>query len=218
VGDLEIENVEVAMVQDERIETAGPMWRAWDTHYCFPGTSQKLITGHREKTDLTGLVTGATFSQCMQYRYRLWRRWDPDRPKINFCMLNPSTADEAVNDPTVERCERRARSMGGGELIVTNLFAFRATDPTLLLSIDDPLGPLNGTEILRAAKSADLVICAWGCGVDLVPRKSDFRELSQQTANLLRASGIKLWCLGKTKAGYPRHPLYVSYKQQPEEF
>src|SRR3954469_17706712 len=92
--------------------------------------------------------TGARFSADGLYRYALWRVWDADRGLCNFLMLNPSTADETVNDPTVARCARRARSWGYGGLVVTNLFAFRATDPSGLRAAPDPVGPEDDAAIV----------------------------------------------------------------------
>src|SRR3954454_21911255 len=85
----------------------------------------------------------AVFSKCNRYRYRLDRIWDEARPPLAFGMLNPSTADHERNDATIERCERRARALGFGSLIVWNLFAFRSTKPSTLKAQDDPIGPKN---------------------------------------------------------------------------
>jgi hypothetical protein len=165
----------------------------------------------RQHQDLTGAATGALFSEDLTYRYRLWRRWDVKRPIVNFLMLNPSTADEVKNDPTVERCQRRAMAMGAGELIVTNIFAFRATDPAELMNVEDPVGPDNDVEILKAAKIADVVVCAWGVHGCLCGRQG------LVIRDLLLAE-IRLHCLGKTKNGHSRHPLYVAYAKKLEEF
>lgn len=105
--------------------------------------------------------TGAVFSPCRKYRYRLWRRWS-DGPTCMWLMLNPSKATEYFNDPTVERCERRTRKMRFGEIRVCNLFAFRATDPADMKRVEDPVGPDNNRTILDEAKNADMIICAWG--------------------------------------------------------
>jgi hypothetical protein len=82
----------------------------------------------------------AHFSDCEHYRYWLRRDWDASLPAIAFLMLNPSTADEVVNDPTIERCQRRAIAMGYGSMIIVNLFPFRLTDSTLLHTADNLLG------------------------------------------------------------------------------
>ena len=99
--------------------------------------------------------TGARFSIDRRYRYALWRVWDHDENLYNFLLLNPSSADEATNDPTIERCERRARRWGFGGLIVTNLFALCATDPAGLRRVADPIGPENDAAILETAQGCN---------------------------------------------------------------
>lgn len=151
-----------------------------------------------------GIASGALFSDCKRYRYRLWRTWDTRRPRLAFCMLNPSTADETTNDPTVERCQRRAQQLGYGGLIVVNAFALRSTDPKGLRKVEDPVGgPENDDAIRWAAEQATLVV-AWGSHGGYLGR-------DRAVADLLLAMGCSPLCLGTTKAGQPRHPLYVSY-------
>ena len=103
----------------------------------------------------------AVYSDCETYRYLLTRVW-ASGPKALFIMLNPSTATEVQNDPTVERCERRARTLGFGAFRVTNIFAYRATDPKVMRAAADPVGPGNDAAILQSLDWADQVICAWG--------------------------------------------------------
>ncbi|NCO22437.1 MAG: DUF1643 domain-containing protein, partial [Rhodobacterales bacterium] len=104
----------------------------------------------------------ATYSPCEHYRYDLMRVWDGTGPKITFVMLNPSTATEVQNDPTVERCERRARVLGYGAFRVTNIFAWRDTDPKGMRAAPEPVGLANDAAIREAALWADAVLCAWG--------------------------------------------------------
>ena len=99
--------------------------------------------------------SGATFSPCRRYRYTLWRQWD-ERPPATFIMLNPSTADETANDPTVERCQRRAQAMGYGGVRVANIFALRSTDPRALYTAEDPVGPENDHALLTLARQPAL--------------------------------------------------------------
>jgi hypothetical protein len=99
------------------------------------------------------LETGADFSPCRAYRYRLWRRWS-DGPALNVIGLNPSTADEATDDPTIQRLTHRAREWGYPGLVMTNLFALRSTDPRALKVAAGPFGPQNDAAILSAARSA----------------------------------------------------------------
>src|SRR5919197_3106539 len=107
-------------------------------------------------------ASGAHFSRCRRWRYLLWRRWDPARPVANFLMLNPSTADEFKLDPSCTRARLYAERWGYGALIVTNLFAWRATDPREMRAAPEPVGRANDAAILRAAREAALVVCAWG--------------------------------------------------------
>src|SRR5712671_7466730 len=98
--------------------------------------------------------SGAQFSRCRRWRYLLWRRWDEAKPAANFLMLNPSTADEVKLDPSCTRARNYAEKWGYGALIVTNLFAWRATDPKDMLHVKKPVGEDNDAAILRAAREA----------------------------------------------------------------
>ncbi len=151
----------------------------------------------------------AIYSDCERYRYSLTRIWDADGRRALFVMLNPSTATEVQNDPTVERCERRARALGFGAFQVTNIFAWRDTDPRKMRAVADPVGPENDAAILTGAHWADQVIAAWGTHGAHLAR-------GPQVETLLRGSGKSLYHLGLSKAGHPKHPLYIAYAQQPE--
>lgn len=159
---------------------------------------------HHKTPDCT---SQATYSECTHYRYSLTRRWSLGTT-LNFVMLNPSTADETQNDPTVERCERRARMLGFGGFCVTNIFAWRDTDPHAMRRADHPVGPENNAALLSEARASDQVVAAWGT-------HGAHRERGAEVAAMLRAQGIKLYHLGLSKHGHPRHPLYVPYAQQP---
>ena len=149
----------------------------------------------------------AIFSDCGQYRYRLWRRWS-EGATVAFLMLNPSTADATRNDPTVERCHRRAVDMGFGALEVINIFAHRATDPKDLKKALAPNGPLNDKTLIDTTKSAEMTICAWGShGTHL--------DRDKQVRSLLKGADIHTHILALTKYDQPRHPLYISYAQKP---
>ncbi len=153
----------------------------------------------------------AVFSDCERYRYRLTRVWDPKGPKALFIMLNPSTADEIKNDPTVERCERRARTLGFGSFRVTNIFAFRATDPKVMRAEAEPNGPNNDATISESCDWADQIICAWGT-------HGAHQGRGSQVIDLLRQKGVSPYHLGLSKEGHPKHPLYIAYTQQPERW
>lgn len=144
----------------------------------------------------------AVSSDCGQYRYMLARGTGPRR--LIFVMLNPSTADAELDDPTIRRCKAFAAALGYTGIIVLNLYAFRATQPADLWIQSDPIGPRNDAHIEQLA-SGDTVVCAWG--VNAKP------ERVAQVAALLREAGAKLTCLGVTKSGAPRHPLYVRVDQ-----
>ncbi|WP_439143305.1 DUF1643 domain-containing protein [Planktotalea sp.] len=151
----------------------------------------------------------AVYSDCERYRYSLSRVWDTAGKHVCFVMLNPSTATEVQNDPTVERCERRARALGFGSFTVTNIFAWRDTDPRKMKAAADPIGPDNDQAILSASATADQIIAAWGThGAHLS------RGAAVQT--LLTTLGKPLFHLGLSKAGHPKHPLYISYTEQPQ--
>lgn len=151
----------------------------------------------------------AIYSDCERYRYALTRTWDPQGGKVLFVMLNPSTATEVQNDPTVERCERRARALGFGAFCVTNIFAWRDTDPRKMRAASDPVGPQNDETILDFAKWSDMIVCAWGThGAHL--------NRGAQVARLLHTTDQPLYHLGLSKAGHPKHPLYIAYSEQPQ--
>lgn len=114
------------------------------------------------ETQLFPETSGAEFSDCRTWRYRLWRIWDDTKPYANFIMLNPSTADANVLDPTVTRCVDFANRWGYGGLHVTNLFALVSTDPEGLYRATDPIGPGNDRAIRETAQGAGAVVCAWG--------------------------------------------------------
>lgn len=155
--------------------------------------------------------SGARFSPCERYRYALWRIWDASKPVATFVMLNPSTADEVDNDPTVERCQRRALALGMGGLRVANIFAWRSTDPAALYGLDDPIGPDNDAAIVQACSDAGVVICAWGTHGKLLER-------GDAVARLLMAHGVTPMCLQVNADGTPKHPLYVGYAIQPAPY
>lgn len=141
----------------------------------------------------------------------LTRIWEPEGRKALFIMLNPSTATEVQNDPTVERCERRARTLGFGAFRVTNIFAWRDTDPRKMRAAKEPVGSKNDEAILDSCVWADQIICGWGT-------HGEHLERGLAVEQLLRKSGREVHHLGLTKQGHPKHPLYIAYAQQPESW
>jgi hypothetical protein len=164
-----------------------------------------VITRRFQKGDAASV---AVYSDCERYRYSLTRVWDDAGRRALFIMLNPSTATEVQNDPTVERCERRARALGFGSFRVLNIFAWRATDPRDMRAAVDPVGPGNDAAIVESLPWADSVVCAWGTHGAHLGRGPEVEAL-------LRASGAALTHLGLSKDGHPKHPLYIGYAVQP---
>mgnify|MGYP001613233929 CR=1 FL=1 len=167
-----------------------------------------MITRTHQKGDAHSV---AVYSDCERYRYALTRVWDPAGAKALFVMLNPSTATELQNDPTVERCERRARALGFGAFRVCNIFAWRETDPAKMRAAPDPVGPGNDAAIAEGCQWADRIVCAWGAHGELLDR-------GRRVERPMRATGRPLHHLGLTKAGHPRHPLYISYAEAPRRW
>ena len=150
----------------------------------------------------------AVYSDCENYRYSLDRVWNPAGQRVMFVMLNPSKATEVQNDPTVERCERRARALGFGGFCVTNIFAWRATDPRDMRAAVDPTGPDNDQILIKNTGKSDSIIAAWGT-------HGAHMDRGLAVASMLRKHSKALFHLGLSKAGHPKHPLYLPYAQQP---
>ena len=145
----------------------------------------------------------AEISPCGRYRYVLTRTWDASLPVLVFCMLNPSTADACEDDPTIRRCMGFARREGCGGIAVVNLFAWRATNPDKLPILDtDKAGPDNAAYVAAAVKGRRVVV-AYGGHFSAHP------FVVMPFLDLLRANAASIHCLGTTKHGAPRHPLYV---------
>ena len=152
---------------------------------------------------MEALSNPALFSPCRQYRYLLMRRVSLDETSCLFIMLNPSTADETQDDPTIRRCMGFARRWGFGTLVVANIFAWRATDPQELYDSGvAAVGPDNNIIIETAADEADRIVCAWGNHGALDDRGDRVKKLTAF------ASG-KRYHLGLNNQGQPKHPLYL---------
>lgn len=147
----------------------------------------------------------AVIDSTGEYRYRLGRWWGSNKSNfVNFILLNPSTADGDLDDPTVKACvaltkSQRVRYDG---LVITNLFAFRATNPRVMRACPLPHGKANDKHILRVAKDAKAIVVAWG-------NRGTHCHRDREVLELIRPYKKKLFCLGLTKIGQPRHPLYV---------
>lgn len=179
--------------------------------------------------------SGASISSDGQYRYRLWREWrgthDPKNwrwlgakdgaghelgePKACvFVMLNPSTADETKDDPTIRKCVGFAKRWRYERLEVVNLFAHRATNPKELLRLghdDDPVGPWNQMHTEKIVANAGIIVCGWGV-------HGNHLNQDETTLGWIDGWGVPIVALGLTKDGYPKHPLYLPYDAVPLPF
>lgn len=164
---------------------------------------------------MTDVERDALISPCTRYRYWLGRSWDPCAYPLPIIMLNPSTADADIDDPTIRRCMAFARRERFGGIRVFNLFAFRATSPADMKVVADPVGPENDYWINRALDAAAAagipVLAAWGT-------HGAHRARDNYVRGMANMRGARLVCLGATAAGHPRHPLYVKGEQPLEPF
>lgn len=166
------------------------------------------------------LEAGAVISDCGLYRYTLTRRWAESAERVAtvvFCMLNPSTADGAQDDPTIRRCVSFAKAWGFAGLIVVNLFALRATRPSDLPKARDPIGPENNfyTTAMIAGRT---VVCAWGATVAKSPRITLCERVGDVKKLLRQDPEQSIRHLGLIQAGHPRHPLYLPVGTELQSF
>lgn len=160
------------------------------------------------------------FSSCRKYRYTLWREWDPtysdwllakNDNATKYLMvigLNPSTADETKDDPTIRRCIGFAEHWGFGALCMTNLFAWRDTKPENMKKAVDPIGPECGQWLCKIADGAGMILAAWG-------KDGKFTGRDRNVLSSIRAIGKPVHCLGTNGDGTPKHPLYIAAATQP---
>ena len=159
-----------------------------------------------------GNNSGADFSECKNYRYALWRIWDRSLPLVMFIGLNPSTANEVDNDPTIKSVCRIAKANGYGGVYMMNCFAYVSTDPKGL-KLNPLTGDWNNNKLRSVAKDCKDVVFAWG-NFDIVKSTGRDKELSKMFP--------EAFALHVNKNGSPKHPLYckseskfISYKNQP---
>jgi len=162
-----------------------------------------MADGHHMQTGQLFDDKTATFSPSRKYRYTLWRRWN-EGPYAMFIGLNPSTADETTDDPTVRRCIRFARDWGYGAMYMMNIFAIRATNPKVMLNDPEPIGPDNDYWLRTVGRVAAIIVAAWG---------THGRHMDRGKAVLHLFSDVH--CLKLTKDGIPGHPLYLRADSQP---
>jgi hypothetical protein len=155
----------------------------------------------------------AVISECGRYRYSLRRTWDAALPSVLFVMLNPSTADADADDNTIRKCIGFARRWGYGELLVWNLYAYRATDPRELAAAADPIGRLNEDHLWPLMERADRIVAAWGS----LPNRGRYvhRERVMFWGPFHER---EVYALSVLKHGHPRHPLYAPYDLPPVRY
>lgn len=149
----------------------------------------------------------ATLSIDRKYRYVLERRWDVGKKTVCFIGVNPSTANEKEDDPTIRRCIKFAESWGYGGIFMVNLFGLRATNPKELESHNDPIGQ-NDSYVKISSKKSDITILAWG---NKAKFPKGFENRDKEIIRLVRNP----YCLKKTKSGCPGHPLYLKSNLKP---
>ena len=151
-------------------------------------------------------------SSCKKYRYQLWREWGVDKTAsssyVVFVGLNPSTADESTDDPTLRRCIGFSQDWGYESLCMVNLFAYRTTNPKNLRTAKSPVGKRTNRFLLDAIDNADIVVAAWGNNGMFLDRDKEVMKMITR----------KTYCLGLTKYNQPKHPLYIQKKQSLIEF
>lgn len=158
---------------------------------------------------MSSVLGEAIFDSSMTYRYQLTRNWNTlvsTKGIITWVMMNPSTADQFQDDPTIRRCISFSKNWGYSGLIITNIYAFRSTDPKGLLKVGDPMGPDNPTYIKDALDKSSSIVVAWGSFID---PPTPVREVLKD---------YSLFCLGTTKHGHPKHPLYIKGDTIPIRF
>lgn len=148
-------------------------------------------------------MRGAIISPCGMFRYRLWRIWQPEAPRVLWVMLNPSTADADTDDATIRKCVAFAKRWGCGGIEVVNLYAFRATDPVDLKACGYRLGPNNMATIhAMLCSHGGPIVAAWGAHAQRSIGEW-FRSESAMHA------GPPVSYLRRNKDGSPGHPLYI---------
>jgi len=147
------------------------------------------------------VITGAVFDDTKKYRYRLWRRWNSSLPSVCMILLNPTSLGIEAKDPALDRCAALAKKWGFGAIEVVNLFAFRAVRQSDLWHVDDPVGPHNDQHIKRAVGHCKTCVVAWG--------NLPIGRLDRAKSVLSSLADKDVYCLGVTRLGQPRHPLFI---------
>jgi hypothetical protein len=169
---------------------------------------------YKTRSLLDGSEASAYFSQCMTYRYCLHRFWKSYfNKRLVFILLNPSTATEAEDDPTLVRGRYRALKGNYYGVTIINLFAFRATDPADMKRALEPTGGYQNIMMLQdnlscAQKGTADIICEWGT-------HGCFQDQDKEFLKWVKYYGITPMALKIAKNGHPSHPLYIPYSASP---
>jgi hypothetical protein len=170
--------------------------------------NQNLLSVREQlNSALADQPNGAIFSADRRHRYLLWRQWSTPQRLVLFIGLNPSTADETLDDPTIRRCREYAKSWSASGFMIANLFAFRATLPSEMRAFKSPIGEDNDAWIDAASATAYQTVACWGNHGDHLQRAS------QVLPKLVKPGYLKM-----TKANQPSHPLYLLKSLHPIAF
>ena len=164
----------------------------------------KLLTEYFAEHNVN---SSAVYSPCKNYRYSLTRTHFQAKKSLLFILLNPSTATEIKNDPTIARCQKRAALLGYKGFIICNLFAYRTKSPKIMKNYHDPIGSENNSVIKKNLRLADKVICAWG-------NHGTHLNQAYEIVKILKDMKTQAYHLGLTKSAQPTHPLYIGYNQK----
>lgn len=175
----------------------------------------RMFTAAAQREPADAVQRSAWESEDRRFRYRLDRWWSTG-PRLVFVMLNPSTADADNDDPTIRRCMSFARRDGFAGITVLNLYPYRATDPRDLVDAEAAGIEIAGGDEASAAEYETLqagqsVVCAWGAHPLGARRGPVIIEMRHEIQ-------FETMCLGRTKDGHPRHPLYVRGDQPLEVY
>jgi len=153
----------------------------------------------------------AVISSCGTYRYRLERDISMFGSAAAVVMVNPSTADAQEDDATIRRLLGFGKRLGWSQIVVANVFAYRATDVSELARADDPVGPENARHLQEVIEAAPLIVVAWG---SLLKLPQALRREWEGVPMIAKRAGKDLYCLGLSSDGHPRHPLMLSYQAE----
>lgn len=170
-----------------------------------PSVSGTVVQVDENPDDENYVEMGAVFSESRNYRYYLWRVWDPSLPTLAWVMCNPSTADDEGDDPTMNLVRNHSKRAGYGSCFVANLFAWVTPYSDELLEVDDPVGGHNNLFLKHIAEHSDVVLGAWGSVGDKYGRPEEVREILDS----------KIHALKTTKHGQPQHPQGISTEARP---